>query len=69
MKGQKQLANTIKNIDESKNNNDLKKYFDKWKDNATKSYPKKKISPRRSLKKYKNKSINKNKIKISFFST
>ena len=29
MKSQKQLANTIKNIDESYNNNDLKKYFER----------------------------------------
>ena len=29
MKNQKQLANTIKNIDESYNNNDLKKYFER----------------------------------------
>ena len=59
MKNQKQLSNTIKNIDENKNNNDLKKYFDKWKDNAIKSYTKSKNFPRRSPKKYKNKSINK----------
>ena len=58
MKSQKQLANTIGNADESKNKNDLKKYFDKWKDNTIKSYPKSK-NPRRSPKKYKNKSINK----------
>ena len=59
MKSQKQLANTIGNVDESKKKNDLKKYFDKWKDNAIKSYPKSKIFPRGSPKKYKNKSINK----------
>ena len=29
IKNQKQLANTIKNIDESYNNNDLKKYFER----------------------------------------
>ena len=57
-KSQKKLANTIGNVDESKKKNDLKKYFDKWKDNAIKSYPKSK-NPRRSPKKYKNKSINK----------
>ena len=58
MKSQKQLANTIGNVDESKKKNDLKKYFDKWKGDAVKSYPKSK-NPRRSPKKYKNKSINK----------
>ena len=34
MKSQKQLANTIGNVDESKKKNDLKKYFDKWKGDA-----------------------------------
>ena len=58
MKSQKQLANTIGNDDESKKKNDLKKYFEKWKGDAVKSYPKSK-NPRRSPKKYKNKSINK----------
>ena len=58
-KSQKKLANTIGNVDESKKKNDLKKYFDKWKDNAIKSYPKSKIFPRGNPKKYKNKSINK----------
>ena len=46
MKNQKQLQ-TIKNIDESKNNNDLKKYFEKWKDNRIKSYPKSKNFPQK----------------------
>ena len=64
-KKQKQLTNTIKNVEENKNNNDIKKYFDKWKDSVNKSYSKsKRISRRRSPKKNKSKSkrkINKNK--------
>ena len=59
MKNQKQLANTIKNIDESKNINDLKNILINGKIMQLNHIQNRKISPRRSPKKYKNKSINK----------
>ena len=56
IKKQKQLQNTIKNINDNKKNNNLKEYFDRWKENAINSYKSKRISHRRSPKKYRNKS-------------
>ena len=55
----KTLSDTIKSVDENNKNRDLKKYFDKWKEIA-KPYKSKRISRRRSPRKYKSK--NKNKI-------
>ena len=56
IKKQKQLHSTIKNVNESQNNNNLKKYFDRWKENAINPYKSKRISRRRSPKKFRNKS-------------
>ena len=58
MKNQKQLQ-TIKNIDESKNNNDLKNILINGNIIELNHIQNRKIFPRRSPKKYKNKSINK----------
>ena len=58
MKNQKQLQ-TIKNIDESKNNNDLKNILINGNIIKLNHIQNRKIFPRRSPKKYKNKSTNK----------
>ena len=58
---QKQLHDTIKNV----NDNNIKKYFDKWKENTLKPCKKsKRISHRRSRKKLGNKSIKNNDKKL-----
>ena len=57
VKKQKYLLKTIRKVNNSTKNHDLKKYFNKWKENAFKSYSKsKRISRRRSPKKIKTRS-------------